>query len=59
MVGVLASHWVKTAHNLTHTITRTDTHTHTPLLQSWLRALDSCVQSGAKACYLQTGGGQV
>ena len=31
MVGVLASHWVKTAHNLTHTITRTDTHTHTLL----------------------------
>lgn len=40
--------WVK------HTVT----YTHT-LLQSQLRALDSCVQSGAEACYLQAGGGQV
>lgn len=49
MVDILVSHWVN----------HTQQHTHTPLLQSWLRALDSRVQSGAEACYLQTRGGQV
>lgn len=36
----------------------TQSHTHTPPPQSRLRALDFGVQSGATACYLQTGGGR-